>query len=75
MQRIYVYARCVGAECEVIILTCCRTETLGFAVSPQRLNVALTRARRHLIIVGKAALLRTNPLWNTVVQAAEVVSA
>jgi hypothetical protein len=31
---------------EIIILTCSRTDRLGFSDSPNRLNVAITRARR-----------------------------
>ena len=46
-----------GAEKDVIILTCARTKAIGFLDSPERLNVALTRARRHLLLVGHASML------------------
>ncbi|KAJ4462048.1 putative RNA helicase nonsense mRNA reducing factor [Paratrimastix pyriformis] len=52
-----------GNEKDLIIMSTCRTHRLGFIVSPPRLNVSITRARRHLIIVGHAALLSENPLW------------
>ena len=46
--------RCVlqGMEKEVIILSITVSRPGPFASDSQRLNVALTRARRHLIIVG-----------------------
>ncbi|KAM3569153.1 hypothetical protein VYU27_008740 [Nannochloropsis oceanica] len=46
-----------GAEREVIIYSSVRTAGLGFLDSPNRLNVAITRARRHLILVGNAQAL------------------
>ncbi|CAM9744014.1 unnamed protein product [Discosporangium mesarthrocarpum] len=62
-----------GAEKDVIILASTRTERLGFIVSPQRLCVALTRARHHLIVIGERRTLLTNPLWKEVVEAADVI--
>ncbi|EKU21967.1 prematurely terminated mrna decay factor-like protein, partial [Nannochloropsis gaditana CCMP526] len=46
-----------GAEREVILYSCVRTGGLGFLDSPNRLNVAITRARRHLVLVGNAQAL------------------
>lgn len=43
-----------GQEKEVIILTLCGASVSSF-VTDERMNVALTRAKRHLIIVGAAA--------------------
>jgi len=43
---------------DIIVLGCVRTRNLGFIEDCRRLNVAITRARRHLIIVGKELLLR-----------------
>ena len=39
---------------------------LGFAQSPNRLNVALSRAKRLLIIVGDSKLFRTKEIYNNV---------
>ncbi|XP_054550532.1 protein ZGRF1 isoform X2 [Talpa occidentalis] len=60
-----------GAEKEVIILSCVRTQQVGFIDSEKRMNVALTRGRRHLLIVGKLACLRKNRLWGRVIQHCE----
>ena len=49
-----------GAEKDIIVLGCVRSRSLGFIEDCRRLNVAITRARRHLIVVGKESLLRKN---------------
>ncbi|KAG9001265.1 hypothetical protein FRB93_012192 [Tulasnella sp. JGI-2019a] len=62
-----------GQERDVIILSTVRTDrervtydlrhTLGFLVNPRRLNVAVTRAKSLLIIVGDPIVLSLDPLW------------
>jgi hypothetical protein len=39
----------------------------AFADNPQRLNVALTRAKNHLLIVCHARALATYPLWRRII--------
>ncbi|WP_407404265.1 AAA domain-containing protein [Sodaliphilus sp.] len=41
-----------GQESGIVIVSTVRTKRLGFTRTPERLNVALSRARRLLIIVG-----------------------
>ncbi|XP_064441042.1 5'-3' DNA helicase ZGRF1 isoform X2 [Mirounga angustirostris] len=60
-----------GAEKEIIILSCVRTRQVGFIDSEKRMNVALTRGRRHLLIVGNLSCLRKNRLWGRVIQHCE----
>lgn len=65
-----------GQERPVIILSAVRSSAahvgqdirhaLGFISSPNRLNVALTRARSLLIIVGNPQLLSIDPYWRSV---------
>jgi superfamily I DNA and/or RNA helicase len=43
-----------------------RQNSLGFAESPNRLNVALSRARRLLIIVGNREHFCTKEIYNNV---------
>ena len=55
-----------GREKDYIIVSCVRSNDrsgIGFLSDPRRLNVALTRARYGLIIVGNPKVLSRNPLW------------
>ncbi|OXB68179.1 hypothetical protein ASZ78_012277 [Callipepla squamata] len=56
-----------GAEKEIIVLSCVRTKQTGFTDSEKRMNVALTRAKRHLLIVGNLACLSKNRLYERVI--------
>lgn len=65
-----------GQERKVIILSAVRScdnlinddikHALGFVASPRRLNVAITRARALLIILGNPKLLALDPYWRNV---------
>ena len=59
-----------GEERDVIVLSVARTAMLGFADSPKRLNVAITRARRHLIVIAHQGLLARNDAWRALIQPA-----
>ncbi|KXZ53363.1 hypothetical protein GPECTOR_7g1259 [Gonium pectorale] len=62
-----------GQERKVIIISTVRSSSqhlaldakhrLGFLANPKRLNVAITRAKALLIIVGNAQILATDPQW------------
>lgn len=56
-----------GREKDFIIMSCVRSnehQGIGFLNDPRRLNVALTRARYGIIIVGNPKVLSKQPLWN-----------
>eukprot|EP00041_Stephanoeca_diplocostata_P029172 m.854889 g.854889 ORF g.854889 m.854889 type:complete len:1374 (+) comp23504_c0_seq30:183-4304(+) len=55
-----------GGEREVVLLSCVRTSGVGFIDDPDRTNVALTRSKRHLFIVGRQHTLWRNKLWHGV---------
>lgn len=57
-----------GAERDIIILGCVRTKNLGFTEDCRRLNVAITRAKRHLIVIGKETILRRNGNWRYIIE-------
>lgn len=40
------------------------TQGIGFLNDPRRLNVALTRARYGIVILGNPKVLSKQPLWN-----------
>ncbi|OMJ16754.1 Protein ZGRF1 [Smittium culicis] len=56
-----------GSEKDIIILSCIRTQSIGFSSNYPRINVALSRAKKHCIVLGNKSLLATSKLWaNTV---------
>lgn len=55
-----------GREREVIVLSAVRSNPageVGFLADERRLNVAITRARRKLVIVGDSATLSSHECW------------
>ena len=56
-----------GQERDIIIISCSRSnfeQNIGFLESANRLNVAITRAKTALILVGHAETLNTNSMWS-----------
>merc|ERR1712032_928288 len=55
-----------GREKDFILVSCVRsseTQGIGFLSDPRRLNVALTRARLGIVLLGNPRVLSKNPLW------------
>ncbi|KAF9970524.1 DEAD-box type RNA helicase [Actinomortierella ambigua] len=63
-----------GQEKDLIIFSCVRASSagrVGFLADIRRMNVALTRARQSLFILGHADTLRREPIWGDLVADAE----
>ena len=72
-----------GSECDVIVISCVKSRvkngeknvhisgSIGFLSDPQRLNVALTRARYALYVVGNFTILEQNKAWKSLVDNAK----
>ncbi|GLC60082.1 hypothetical protein PLESTB_001571200 [Pleodorina starrii] len=58
-----------GAEKEVVFLATTVSRAADFAADAKRLNVALTRGRRHLLVVGApAALSQTSAVFQGIIR-------
>ncbi|ORZ23830.1 AAA domain-domain-containing protein [Lobosporangium transversale] len=57
-----------GSEKDLIIVSTVRTGSIGFIDNDHRVNVALTRSKRHLFIVGNLQLLSSNRIWGPVIK-------
>ncbi|KRX60318.1 Regulator of nonsense transcripts 1, partial [Trichinella sp. T9] len=60
-----------GREKDIILMSCVRSNKdnrIGFLNDSRRLNVALTRARYGLIIVGNPKVLSRQPMWNSLLR-------
>ena len=60
-----------GREKEIILISLVRSnleENIGFLDDLRRLNVALTRAKRKLILVGDGKTLSSNPVYRELIE-------
>ncbi len=67
-----------GREKEVVIISLVRSNTegeLGFLVDTRRMNVALTRAKRKLIVIGDSATLSSLPFYKKWLKYVESIGA
>ncbi len=53
-----------GRENEAIVISFVRTKNFGFLKDLRRLNVAITRAKRKLILIGNEKLLKKDKVYN-----------
>jgi regulator of nonsense transcripts 1 len=56
-----------GREKDFVVLSCVRSndhQGIGFLSDPRRLNVALTRAKYGVVILGNPKVLSKHPLWH-----------
>eukprot|EP00835_Amoeboradix_gromovi_P001060 NODE_42_length_29671_cov_0.584810.p2 type:complete len:721 gc:universal NODE_42_length_29671_cov_0.584810:8520-6358(-) len=57
-----------GQEKDIVILSLVRTAGIGFNKDPNRVNVAISRARKSLLIVGKYSNFATRKPWNNIIK-------
>ena len=67
-----------GREKEAVLLSLVRSNSegqVGFLTDVRRMNVAMTRARRHLFVVGDSATLATHPFFEAFIAWAQAEGA
>ena len=67
-----------GREKEAVIISCVRSNStgeIGFLADTRRMNVALTRARRKLILIGDSATLGGHPFYAALLEYFELHDA
>ncbi|MCO6456498.1 MAG: AAA family ATPase [Pirellulaceae bacterium] len=67
-----------GREKEAIIISLVRSNStgeIGFLADTRRMNVALTRARRKLIVVGDSATIAGHPFYHRLLEYFELIGA
>ncbi len=67
-----------GREKEVVLISLVRSndqQEIGFLRETRRLNVALTRAKRHLLIVGDSATIGGHPFYSALLSYFETAGA
>ena len=57
-----------GREKDIIIISTVRTQSLGFLRDYRRMNVAITRAKHMLWIVGNQKSLCLDPNWDALIK-------
>jgi ATP-dependent RNA/DNA helicase IGHMBP2 len=64
--RIMTVDQAQGSEADVVILSLVRSNgrgEIGFASNKNRLNVAVSRARERLVVIGDSWTMSTDPRW------------
>lgn len=56
-----------GREKDIIIISTVRTQNLGFLRDYRRMNVAITRAKHFLWVIGNEKCLKQDPNWNALI--------
>jgi senataxin len=57
-----------GREKDIIIVSTVRTNGIGFLKDYRRMNVAITRAKNFMWIVGNQRNLQKNEVWSSLTQ-------
>jgi superfamily I DNA and/or RNA helicase len=67
-----------GREKEAVVISLVRsnaTGEIGFLADVRRMNVALTRARRKLLVIGDSATLGGHPFYKRMIEYFEAAGA
>lgn len=64
-----------GEECDIIYISLVRSNSeqqIGFLSDLRRMNVAITRAKKKLVVIGDSATIGLNPFYKSFIEYCEV---
>lgn len=67
-----------GQERDIIAISLTRSNedgVVGFLADTRRMNVAMTRARKKLLIVGDSSTIAQHPFYNDLIDYAEQIGS
>jgi hypothetical protein len=76
--RVLTVHQAQGSEADVVILSCVRSNAqraIGFVSNPNRMNVAISRARERLVVIGDAATLCNDTKWRALRDRCQMVES
>jgi superfamily I DNA and/or RNA helicase len=76
--RVLTVDQAQGSEADVVILSCVRSNekrAIGFVANPNRMNVAISRARERLVVIGDDATLCTDAKWRALRARCQMVAS
>jgi superfamily I DNA and/or RNA helicase len=63
-----------GEECDIVYISLVRSNTdqqIGFLSDLRRMNVAITRARKKLVVIGDSSTIGSNPFYKSFIEYCE----
>jgi len=63
-----------GIEVDIVIVWCSISKEMNYASDSMNLSIALSRAKKHLILVGRYNTLSKNLLWNKLINKAKTTA-
>jgi hypothetical protein len=76
--RVLTVDQAQGSEADVVVLSCVRSNasrSIGFVSNANRMNVAVSRARERLVVIGDAATLCGDAKWSALRARCRVVAS
>lgn len=76
--RITTVDQAQGSESDIVILSCVRSNaerSIGFVSNRNRMNVAVSRARERLIVIGDVRTMSKTPEWASLLARSTNVSS
>lgn len=74
--RILTVDQSQGSEADVVVLSCVRSNaraSIGFLSNPNRMNVAISRAKERLVVVADGSTVQSDSKWKNLKKCCKVI--